>query len=60
MPDDNDENPSRRGPLIALAVVVVLFLVGWLLTHALYSNGKLEDCLLSGRSNCAPVDTPSR
>jgi hypothetical protein len=60
MPGDNDENPSRRGPLIALAVVVVLFVVGWLLANALYSNGKLEDCLLSGRTNCAPVDTQSR
>jgi hypothetical protein len=59
MPGDNDENPSRRGPLMALAVVVVLFVVGWILANALYSNGKLEDCLLSGRTNCAPVDTQS-
>jgi hypothetical protein len=60
MPGNNDENPSRRGPLIALAVVVVLFVVGWILANTLYSNGKLEDCLLSGRTNCAPVDTQSR
>jgi hypothetical protein len=60
MAGDNDENPNRRGALIALAVVVVLFVVGWILANTLYSNGKLEDCLLSGRTNCAPVNTQSR
>jgi hypothetical protein len=60
MPDDNDTNPSRRGPLVALGVVVVLFVVGWLLAHELYANGKLEDCLMSGRTNCAPIDTQPR
>jgi hypothetical protein len=30
------------------------------LAQALYSNGKLQDCLLSGRTNCAPIDTQTR
>jgi hypothetical protein len=60
MPDDDRDNQSRRGPLIALGVVVVLFVVGWILANTLYSNGKLEDCLLSGRTNCAPVDSQTR
>jgi hypothetical protein len=55
MTDPDDQQPNRRGPLVALAVVVVLFLVGWLLANALYSNGKMEDCLMSGRTNCAPL-----
>jgi len=41
-------------------VVVVLFLLGWLLAHELYASGKLEDCLMSGRTNCVPLDTHSR
>ncbi len=60
MADNNKPDNSRRGPVIALGVVVVLFVVGWLLAQALYSNGKLQDCLLSGRTNCAPIDTQSR
>ncbi len=60
MPDHDNENPSRRGPLIALGVVVLLFVVGWVLAHELYANGKLEDCLLSGRTNCEPIQSPSR
>jgi hypothetical protein len=58
---DRDRRPdSRRGPLIALGVVVFLFVVGWLLAHELYANGKLEDCLMSGRTNCQPVEQMSR
>jgi hypothetical protein len=60
MADDDRKDPSRRGPMIALGVVVLLFVVGWLLAHALYANGQLEDCLLSGRTNCAPIEAPNR
>ena len=56
----NDRNPSRRGPLIALGVVVVLFVIGWILANMLRANGKLQDCLLSGRTNCAPIEDRSR
>jgi hypothetical protein len=58
--DRNGRNGSQRRSLIALGVVVVLFLVGWLLAHELYASGKLEDCLMSGRTNCAPIETPGR
>jgi hypothetical protein len=60
MPTDNEEDGNRRGPLVALGVVVVLFALGWFLARELYANGKLEDCLMSGRTNCAPIDTPPR
>jgi hypothetical protein len=41
--------------MIALGVVVFLFVVGWLLARELYANGKLEDCLMSGRTNCQQI-----
>jgi hypothetical protein len=28
--------------------------------HELYNDGKMEDCLMSGRTNCAPIDGTSR
>jgi hypothetical protein len=46
--------------MVALGVVVVLFVIGWVLAHELYAGGKMEDCLLSGRTNCAPIDTRPR
>jgi len=59
MAEPGGENGNRRGALIALGIVALLFLVGWLLARTLYANGRLEDCLLSGRTNCAPIDTRS-
>jgi len=56
MPERNDENRSQRSTLVALAVVVLLFAIGWWLAHALYKGGQLEDCLMSGRTNCAPIE----
>jgi hypothetical protein len=57
--DPRPENTSRRASLVALGVVVVLFVIGWLLTRELYSNAKIEDCVMSGRTNCVPIDTHS-
>jgi hypothetical protein len=57
--DPNRETTNRRASLVALGVVVVLFVLGWILTRELYSNAKIEDCVLSGRTNCVTIDTNS-
>lgn len=53
------ENTNRRASLVALGVVIVLFVIGWIVTRELYSNQKIEDCVFSGRTNCVPIDTHS-
>jgi hypothetical protein len=60
MADPEGENGSRRRSMVALGIVVLLFVVGWVLAHELYANGRLEDCLLSGRTNCTPIQSPSQ
>jgi hypothetical protein len=60
MADPEGQNGSRRRSMIALGIVVLLFVVGWVLAHELYANGKLEDCLLSGRTNCEPIQSPNQ
>jgi hypothetical protein len=47
----------RRGALIGLLVVVALVVGGLLLTHVLRRMSQLQDCVMSGRSNCAPIDS---
>ncbi len=44
---------------VELGVFIVLFVIGWLLTRELYSNSKIEDCVMSGRTNCVPIDPNS-
>ena len=56
----SDEAPSRKGPMIALLLVVVLLVGGVILQRYLRSTGKMEDCLMSGRTNCAPVVTDQK
>jgi hypothetical protein len=58
-PDDRNDPSSRRGPLIGLLIVALLFVIGLVLARELYSGAKLEDCLLSGRTNCQPIQTPA-
>ena len=60
MPDQEEQNQGRRRSLIALAVVVALFVVSWVLVRELYQSEKLQDCLMSGRTNCAPIVAPAR
>ena len=54
-PDPDRGNTNRRAAWVALGVIVVLFVIGWVLTRELYSNSKIEDCVMSGRTNCVPI-----
>jgi len=47
-------NPDRA--LLALAFFIVLALILWLVAGRLISASRMQDCILSGRTNCAPVD----
>jgi len=39
--------------LVGLVVVLLLVVGGLLLTHVLRGMSQLQDCALSGRSNCS-------
>jgi len=57
-PEHEPEPDSRRPALIGLVVVLVLVVISYFLVTALRRNADLEDCLMSGRRNCAPIETP--
>jgi hypothetical protein len=57
--DDNESGASRRGALIGLVITGIIVVAGYFLMNALRNEGKVEDCLMSGRSNCAPLDIPA-
>ncbi len=54
-----DQDNSRRGALVGLAVVVVVLVFGLWLTRELTSASRMQDCLMSGRSNCNTIE-PAR
>jgi hypothetical protein len=54
------EPPGKRyGPLIALVVIVLLAALGWIVVSRLMAMSRMQDCVMSGRKNCAPIDTSS-
>jgi hypothetical protein len=63
-PDPPDHEPTeaerRRSNLIMLVVAVVVVVLGVYLVNWLIEQRKLQECLESGRHNCAPITTPSR
>jgi hypothetical protein len=47
-------NRQTQG-LLGIAITLVLLIVGLFLVQQLRSSGRLEDCMMSGRTNCRPV-----
>ena len=52
---DTDDAPSSRGALVALAVIALLVAGGLWLMHVLGGAAATQDCVASGRTNCAPI-----
>jgi hypothetical protein len=52
-----EDRHSQRAALIGLAVCIALVLGGLFLVYALKKSSDLQDCVMQGRTNCAPVDT---
>ena len=46
---------SNRGAVVALIVVVVLVAGGWWLVQHIRADSRIQDCVMSGRTNCAPI-----
>jgi hypothetical protein len=55
---DPREPDSRRGALLGLLVAVLLVVLGLILVKVLGDAGRLQDCVMSGRTNCAPIESP--
>jgi hypothetical protein len=58
--DDPEQSGSRRGALAGLAIAVVLLAIGVWLAHELTAASKMQDCLMSGRTNCNAIDPAAR
>ncbi len=52
---DPEQGGNRRGAIAGLAIAVVLLAVGLWLSRELTASSKMQDCLMSGRTNCAVI-----
>jgi hypothetical protein len=55
--DDERPDPPRHRALVGLLLLVVLVVAVLYVVHELQESSRMQDCLASGRTNCAPLDT---
>jgi hypothetical protein len=47
---------NRRGAIAGLIIAVLLLAVGIWLAHELTGASRLQDCVMSGRTNCNIIE----
>ncbi|MGP0094016.1 MAG: hypothetical protein ACLPKB_29340 [Xanthobacteraceae bacterium] len=58
--DDAADNRFRMlSNIIGVALIAILIGTGVWLAHAIADMRKMQDCVLSGRRNCAPIELPA-
>ncbi len=57
---DAQDAARRTAALMGFIVILVLAIAGVVLVRELRQNASLEDCLMAGRRNCAPIEVPLR
>lgn len=58
--EEEDQQETRTRALIGLAIVLALAIIAIVLVRALRTESQREDCLMTGRTNCAQIATPPR
>lgn len=56
--DDEDEDDRVTKSLAGLAVILFLAVATLVLVQKLRAVSNLQDCLMSGRTNCMPIVAP--
>jgi hypothetical protein len=60
MPEPDSESPPPYRALIGLLAIVGLIIAVLFIMHRLNQAAQMQDCIASGRTNCAPIETPQR
>jgi hypothetical protein len=58
--EEREGEARRTAALMGFIVILVLAIAGVVLVRELQKKGRLEDCLMAGRKNCAPIELPLR
>ena len=58
---ENEEDAERRtAALMGFIIILVLAIAGIVLMREISRTTRIEDCLMAGRRNCAPIEVPLR
>jgi hypothetical protein len=54
---ESEDPPANPFGLVPVLILLVVVAVGFFVAFRLRDVSTLQDCVMSGRKNCAPVDT---
>ena len=57
MSESGPPEPSPRRALVGLLAIVALIVAVLFIMHRLNQAARIQDCVASGRTNCAPIET---
>jgi hypothetical protein len=60
MSDERPPEPNPYRALIGLAAIIAMIAAVLFVMHELNQASRIQDCVAAGRSNCAPIEAPSR
>jgi hypothetical protein len=55
-PSGSKSEENRMPAMVGLVIAVVLLAVGLWLAHELRAASKMQDCVMSGRTNCNVIE----
>jgi hypothetical protein len=56
---EHEPGDNRRGAIAGLVIAIILLVVGVWLARDLTAASKMQDCVMSGRTNCNVIE-PAR
>ena len=57
---EDGADQRRSAALIGLIIILALAIAGVVLVRELRERSRIEECLMAGRTNCVPIEVPSR
>ena len=57
MSESGPPEPNPRRALVGLLAIVALIVAVLFIMHRLNQAAQIQDCVASGRTNCAPIET---
>ena len=56
----DEQEPSRRGAVVTMVIIAIAISGAIYMVNRLHQTSAIQDCVMSGRTNCAPIEAPAR
>ena len=54
---EQEQQPSRRAAIVTMVVIALAVLGAIYMVNRLHQMSAVQDCVMAGRTNCAPIQT---